>query len=1330
MTRPFAALLGALLALTIAAPAQAAFPYKPQGAADDYSSYRLPAGANQTPGDLDGKREWMYSSTADPAASPTLTADARELYGVRGAHVADKSGAPQAWHVTTGRPDVTISVLDSGVKWNDAGAMVNLRKKTRISRGETPVPQADRVTALEPDVDCATYAAAAGKDERDLNRDGVFNIIDFACDSRVDRSPARGAGPADMLDPQDVLIAFTDGTDADGNGYADDIVGWDFLDDDNDPFDDVQYAHGTGQAQDSAAEADNGGDLGTCPNCMQIHLRVGTSFVADVNRFAMAVLYAVDNDVLVVQEALGTLNKSRIGADAVRYAYDHGVAVIASAADEAAQHHNWPSSYPYVIVVNSVTHIGELQNGGTYLAFNGCTNFSSRVTLAIPSVTCSSDATGRAAGMAGLVQSAALNAVEKGDLTAHPTCRRTNGKACALSANEVRQVMASGLVNGQLMADDVNFSGDAPELACQPVPVPGCTDPFLAAPATQARFTAPHSYPARKGFDQFYGYGRVNMKRTVDAVAESKVLPEVEITSPSWYETVDPAKPVFDVRGQVWARGATYTCQVLVAAGSYPSDATDFVPVDSAVCNGQPRTEPVDGLVASVSTEKLKSLFPPNAGLFTGREPGLGEQIHSGRPNTEPYGFHVKIVAKAGQLTGQDRRNAYLHRDADMLPGFPMQLPGDGEASPTLADLDGDNRNELIVANSDGVVHAFRRNGSELPGFPVHTDPLPLHTGQRAFASGDVNEAYGAVLATPAVGDLDRDGTVEIVLADMEGRVYVLNADGTRRRQMRSSLAYAGVPQAPFANTREGHRNRTQLGFIGAPVLADLDGNDRGELEIVAAAMDRHVYAWNADGSTVPGWPALVVDYTKVASVDPATHRVRFKDGLGEEYDQGAIVATPAVGDVDGDGKADVVVGTNESYELNKLDEGPLNAGGLDGEMYKPLGAVLALANGRLYALKNTGDPDGPGGKSPYLAGWPTKIGILQAGILPLVGEGITGSPIIGSVRCDGAATPAPTIGVIPAVGAAYLLDGKGDSCLGKEGDRDVVLPTSGGTGTDQPFLPAFGHPAFGKLNGQSTFLAPAAGAQRALDAVLPDYQGGHDYLVAWNTLSGRFTPGWPAEVNDLSFLTGPSVADVDGLPGEEVVTGTASDDLQGFNGSGADMSAAWPKLSGDWTVANPAVGSFGTLDSDPAAKKVVVGMTRSGRITAYQAAAPACSEASWPRFHHDNANSGDARRDAIAPGRPMDGVYRNLGVVDIVEFTPPGDDLLCGTPAKYELRQSDSPITAANWAAAAPMSGTVESSTATRKLIPLPANPKRYVGVRAVDEQGNVGQPLSVGVR
>ena len=84
-------------------------------------------------------------------------------------------------------------------------------------------------------------------------------------------------------------------------------------------------------------------------------MRVGDTFVADVNRFARPSSTRSTTTSLVVQEALGTLNNSSLAREAVEYAYDHGVTVIASAADEAAQHHNWPSTCRTTIVVNSVT---------------------------------------------------------------------------------------------------------------------------------------------------------------------------------------------------------------------------------------------------------------------------------------------------------------------------------------------------------------------------------------------------------------------------------------------------------------------------------------------------------------------------------------------------------------------------------------------------------------------------------------------------------------------------------------------------------------------------------------------------------------------------------------------------------------------------------------------------------------------------------------------------------------------------------------------------------------------------------------------------------------
>ncbi|PWU22090.1 MAG: hypothetical protein C5B48_10640, partial [Candidatus Rokuibacteriota bacterium] len=114
-----------LLALILvgAVPAYADFPY------GNGPEHKLSAG--QVPNDYSGDHnDWKFAATAE-SVSP-YTSSAQELFGVRGAHVADPNASVDtAWQTTTGRPDVTLAVLDSGIKWDDRGAMIDLRKKVR-----------------------------------------------------------------------------------------------------------------------------------------------------------------------------------------------------------------------------------------------------------------------------------------------------------------------------------------------------------------------------------------------------------------------------------------------------------------------------------------------------------------------------------------------------------------------------------------------------------------------------------------------------------------------------------------------------------------------------------------------------------------------------------------------------------------------------------------------------------------------------------------------------------------------------------------------------------------------------------------------------------------------------------------------------------------------------------------------------------------------------------------------------------------------------------------------------------------------------------------------
>lgn len=1364
------AIAAGLAAAALAAPAQADFPYAPGGDPHNPDTFRLAGGV--TPNDF-SESDWKSVATPDsPTASPLtvkVNNQSDELCGIRGMSLVDAattqppgscaSGPVRtAWEASTGRPDVAIAVLDSGIEWNDKAAMSDLRDKVRLNQGELPAPRHDLRRALVGGQDCAKFRAATGgnynrRGNYDVNRDGVFNVLDYACDSRVGRvlnggSPRHGLrhGPPGFLTPEDLILAFTDGRDHDRNGYRNDIAGWNFLDDNNDPFDDVQYGHGTGEARDSTAEANNGGSVGTCPNCMVVPLRVGESFIADANRFAQAVLYATDNSVDVVQEALGTLNSPYFARQAIEYAYNHGVTVIASAADEAAEHHNQPGALPDTVVVNSVVKYDPqfTSSQPSYLQFNGCTNFGTRIIVSVPSSSCSSEATGRSAGVAGLIYAAAEDALHARRLAPSADCRRVDGSRCVITPNEVRQLMASGAIgssapadSGTGQADDVNFALQ-PESSCAAARSASCTDPnrqITFAPDQNGGVVGPlpHTtrYPARKGWDEFYGYGRLNAQRAVSAALQGTIPPEADITAPDWFAQINPAGGSFAVKGNVAARGP-YRCAVEVAPSAQPNNAADFHAVGSSWCDARSvHNSRFAGTLGTVSVSALQSYFPPRD--FTGNANAGSAQDSNGRPNTQPYAFTVRVrvwTASGTAMSGEDRRQLNLHRDADMLAHFPIELRSDGDSSPLLADIDGDNRNELIVANSDGWVHAYLPNGRELPGWPVHTARLPLHLRERAFKRGGVGAGhYGAVLGALAAGDLFGDGRLEVVADDNLGNVYAWDQRGRLVFHQHSNPRFSGAPLSPFHTVRQGVRDRVEPGFLASPVLARLG---RRGLDVIAAGEDRHLYAWQPNGRPVPGFPVLVVDPDKVASVDPVTHHITFKNvdpHPGIEEDQGKIIDTPAVASLGG--RPAIVLGTNEEYPVGRGDEGQINASSTNAATTSAIGqsGLLSFANGRVYAVKADGARSG----HPFLPGWPVKVGIIDAGLLPDVGEGVNGSPVAASFSCPSGG-PGPKIGVTPDAGPAYVLNSDGSSCYGRSGGADNTLETdlaASPSKYDSPVFAAVGYPAFGTLDGATvSFFAPATGLIRALDVVAPEYQGGQDFLAGWNPAlpSAQFLPGFPAAVNDLQFLTGPVVGQLTQSPGQQVIGGTASLDLEAFGSGGIAPSGAWPKLTGDWTVATPALGSFGSLDSAPGARKVVVSLTRSGTLAVYSTPAGACSPSSSPRFHHDLANSGDYSRDAVPPGVPFAARVRRSRGRRVLTFTAPGGDLLCGRASAYQVVTANRRITPETFARARRLALKLAPAGAgsIQRLL-LPRHTRRWLAIRAIDAAGNVGRPLVV---
>ena len=85
----------------------------------------------------------------------------------------------------------------------------------------------------------------------------------------------------------------------------------------------------------------------------------------------------------------------------------------------------------------------------------------------------------------------------------------------------------------------------------------------------------------------------------------------------------------------------------------------------------------------------------------------------------------------------------------------------------------------------------------------------------------------------------------------------------------------------------------------------------------------------------------------KIASQDEAHAPV---EEIGEELNQGAIVSTPAVGDLTGDGKPEIVVGTNEEYAADA--DGGLNAANVN--------TTTVSATARASGCGNPGSPASP----------------------------------------------------------------------------------------------------------------------------------------------------------------------------------------------------------------------------------------------------------------------------------------------------------------------------------------------------------------------------------
>ncbi|HSR32737.1 MAG TPA: S8 family peptidase, partial [Anaerolineae bacterium] len=142
------------------------------------------------------------------------------------------------------------------------------------------------------------------------------------------------------------------GVDDDGNGYIDDTWGWDFVNNDNDPMDDMM--HGTAVSSVSAGVKDGSGVAGVCPNCKLMSVKVldamGSGYLDTV---AQGIIYAADNGARVINLSLGATTGAATLENAVNEAWGKGALVIAAAGNNGLEQLFYPAAYENAMAVGS-----------------------------------------------------------------------------------------------------------------------------------------------------------------------------------------------------------------------------------------------------------------------------------------------------------------------------------------------------------------------------------------------------------------------------------------------------------------------------------------------------------------------------------------------------------------------------------------------------------------------------------------------------------------------------------------------------------------------------------------------------------------------------------------------------------------------------------------------------------------------------------------------------------------------------------------------------------------------------------------------------------------
>jgi len=707
-----------------------------------------------------------------------------------------------AWSTyTQGDPHVTIAYVEGGINWHlsDAATLasvvvVNWRATPVPCSGASP-PTATMVVGgvTEP---CTTYYSP---DESDYDPDGsgVIDATQWAGDPRVHDSNGNG-----VIDPEDLIAAFSDGIDHEGLGYTNDISGWDFYDNQNDPATvDTAYDHANDQMDVIHHE---------CPDCTILPVKAGDEALDPTDNLAKAWQFAADEGARVIVSVTADLGYSPFMRQVVDELHDKGIVVVEASNDFDSTDHQGGMFWPYVIPGNGAVHTpsgtawirSDLTSWGTHAMFTVATSGGS-----------TSESTPTTGGVIGLLLS-------YGDL--------------AYSQGKIPEPLTGPEAVQVLRATATPF-----------------TDTSLGWPGTPVTAGAPDDWNLQ------YGYGMPDLYAAMQNVAADQVPAAAAIESPDWYSSFDPTTTsTVPVTGSIDAAtpATTFTWDLEAATGGQPADSA-FVTIGTGGGTGS--------FSGTLGTLDLSSIPPSfwEAPYTESTDPSLSTTdqynvtfrlvVTEAGGSTSEDRRSVDVVHDPTLLPGYPKAIDPGSAGAGTAGPTGTDSRASTESSPQLADLQGTGRLDEIFGDTSGTVHAIDpATGRELPGWPAH---VQAETGFVHHAGIDPGDQ--PIITTVAVGDLLHDGSLSVVVTTIDGTVDVFDAEGRLEpgwpQQMDLGVKAPAIPRPEEPNVRNPVTEA-----ISDPVLADLQGN--GQLDIVTSGGDGYVHAWLPDGQVVPGWPVKV----------------------------------------------------------------------------------------------------------------------------------------------------------------------------------------------------------------------------------------------------------------------------------------------------------------------------------------------------------------------------------------------------------------------------------------------------------------------------------------